>query len=95
MVTAPSCALWGSRLTTARMQLPGTCFAYAINPSFWVSSQKTFDRICSAGFSCRISLSRRIIGSSGPSSARSRASYFSEFRYSSLPSRTGTFSKLS
>ena len=35
---------------------------------------------------------RRIIGSSGPSSARSRISYFSEFRYSSVPSRTGTFS---
>ena len=38
---------------------------------------------------------RRIIGSSGPSKARSRVSYFSEFMYSSLPSRTGTFSKCS
>ena len=52
----------------------------------------TFSSRCSAGFSRRISLMRRTIGSSGPSSARSRISYFSEFRYSSEPSRTGSFS---
>ena len=50
---------------------------------------------CSAGFSRRIRLSRWIIGSSGPSSVRRLISYFSECRYSSEPSRTGTFSKFS
>ena len=74
---------------------PGSCLAYANSWSFWVSSQSTLDRCWSAGFSCRISFSRRIIGSSGPSRLRSRISYFSELRYSSLPSRTGTFSKCS
>ena len=64
-------------------------------PSFSVSRKVTFARRCSAGLSRRISFSRVISGSSGPSSARSLISYFSESRYSSEPSRTGTFSKCS
>ncbi len=47
---------------------------------------------CSAGWVRRISFSRLIIGSSGPSSARWWISYFSECRYSSDPAATGTFS---
>ena len=52
-------------------------------------------RCCSAGFSRRIVLMRSMSGSSGPSSVRSLTSYFSESWYSSLPGRTGTFSKFS
>jgi len=46
-------------------------------------------------FARRIAFSLAIRGRRGPSRVRSFCSYFSESRYSSLPGRTGTFSRRS
>ena len=70
-------------------------FTYATRCSCSVSSQRRLSTRCSAGSARRISFSRCTSGSSGPSSFRFFASYFSESRYSSEPSCTGTFSKCS
>ena len=82
-------------LTTATIAFEPRRFAYAKRCSLSVSSSVRFPKRCSAGFARRSSFSRRTSGSSSPSSARFLTSYFSESRYSSLPSRTGTFSKFS
>ncbi len=79
-------------LTTVITVFPRDRFAYAMSASLAVSRNVTLVSSWSATLSRRMWLMRWISGSSGPSSARSLISYFSEFRYSSEPSRTGTFS---
>ncbi|CAM5487644.1 hypothetical protein SLAVM298S_02704 [Streptomyces lavendulae subsp. lavendulae] len=99
--TVASWVWCGSRLTTTSTELAPACFEKAITCSLSVE-WKWMSRNCwSAGLRRRSRFRVVISGAMerpsrlAAAQSRGRSSYFSESRYSSLPSRTGSFSQSS